>query len=200
MTTIDFLRHGATDAGDALLGRTDPPLGEAARATVARLAIRPEWTAVVASPLRRARETAEIVAAGNGLSVEIDPDWREIDFGDWDGKAGRALSSDTRFQEFYADPDAHPPPGGEAMSEVRARVTQALERCAARGPGPLLVVAHAGTIRVALSGLLGIPLKHLWAIRIACATLIRVDMGNDPVHGLWGEIVEIAQPDRHLHP
>lgn len=192
MTRIDFLRHGETDAPDALLGRTDAPLVPGANACVARQIEGRSWRAIVASPLRRAQATAGIAARGK--AIETDADWREIDFGDWDGRPRRDLAKDARLAAFYASPDANPPPNGETMQAVRARVSSALDRLAAREEDPMLVVAHGGTIRVALAVLLGIPLERLWAIRIACATLIRVEMGADPAHGLWGEIIEIVQP------
>ena len=192
MTAVDFLRHGETDAPEALLGRTDAPLAPSGRDAVARQIQGRAWAAIVASPLARARASAEIAA--DGRMIETDADWREIDFGDWDGRPRREIAGDVRLGAFYADPDANPPPNGEAMRAVRRRVASALERLAARGDGPVLVVAHGGSIRMALSVLLGIPLERLWAIRIACATLIRVELGADPAQGLWGEIVEIVQP------
>ena len=192
MTAVDFLRHGETDAPEALLGRTDAPLAPSGRDAVARQIQGRAWAAIVASPLARARASAEIAA--DGRMIETDADWREIDFGDWDGRPRREIAGDVLLGAFYADPDANPPPNGEAMRAVRRRVASALERLAARGDGPVLVVAHGGSIRMALSVLLGIPLERLWAIRIACATLIRVELGADPAQGLWGEIVEIVQP------
>lgn len=192
MTCVDFLRHGETDAPDALLGRTDAPLAPTAKAYITRQIEGRSWRAIVASPLRRAQATAEIAA--NGQAIEMEPDWREIDFGEWDGQPRRELVKDARLAAFYASPDANPPPNGETMQAVRARVSSALDRLAAREEDPVLVVAHGGTIRMALAVLLGIPLERLWAIRIACATLIRVEMGADPAHGLWGEITEIVQP------
>lgn len=200
MRVVDFLRHGETDARDALLGRTDPSLSAAGRDSIARLVAGRTWSAIVASPLVRASETAKVAAASSGQTVEIDPAWREIDFGDWDGRSRDALAADTRFAAFHASPDLNPPPNGERMDEVRARIAAALERLAARTSGPVLVVAHGGSIRMALSVLLALPLERLWAIRIACATRIRVEMGADPAHGLWGEIVEIAQPAESVRP
>lgn len=191
MTVVDFLRHGETELPEALIGRTDPSLSAAGRASVARQIRGRTWSAIITSPLRRALETARIAASGT--TVEPDADWREIDFGDWDGRLRCDLADDARLTAFFSDPEANPPPGGETMKAVRARVASALERIAAQGGGPVLVVAHGGSIRMALSILLGISLERLWAIRISCATLIRVELGSDPVHGLWGQIVEIAQ-------
>lgn len=194
MTAIDFLRHGETGAVDALHGRTDLPLSETGRAAVRRQVGGQAWAAIVTSPLMRARETAAILAAASGLSPEVDDAWREIDFGEWDGKPRRDLASDPRLAAFYADPDNHSPPGGEPMGDVRARISTALRHLSARQDGPIAVVTHGGAIRMALSILLAIPLAQLWAIRIACATRIRVEMGCHSEHGLWGEIVEIIQP------
>jgi len=194
MIRVDFMRHGDADAGDALLGRSDPPLSDAGRTAATRQLAGLSWLLVVSSPLRRARETAEIATHWSGETVELDPAWREMDFGDWEGAARSALGKE-RLAAFYANPDAAPPPNGEPLAAVRARVTDALERLAARGSDPVLVVAHGGTIRVALSVLIGLPFERLWAIRIACATRIGIMMGSHPGHGLWGEIIEIAQPD-----
>lgn len=191
MTVVDFLRHGETEMPEALIGRTDASLSAAGRASVARQIRGRTWSAIITSPLRRALETARIAASGT--AVETDADWREIDFGDWDGRLRSDLADDARLTAFFSDPEANPPPSGETMKAVRARVASALERVAAQGGGPVLVVAHGGSIRMALSILLGISLERLWAIRISCATLIRVELGSDPVHGLWGQIVEIAQ-------
>jgi alpha-ribazole phosphatase len=194
VTRVDFLRHGATEAGDVLLGRTDAPLSASGRETLARALAGRTWDGIVTSPLKRARETAAIAANGDDGLIAVDDAWREIDFGDWDGRLHASLATDTRLSDFYRDPDANPPPGGETMESVRARLTPALERLDARGQGPVLIVAHGGTIRMAMSLLLAIPFARLWAIRIAPAARISIEMGIAPVHGLWGEIVEIAQP------
>lgn len=194
MIVVDFLRHGATGAEGRLLGRTDAPLSAAGRRDVAAQTAGGAWQTIVTSPLLRARETADIAAAPAAQAIAIDPSWQEIDFGDWDGRVLADLAGDARFAAFHADPDQAPPPNGEQMSAVRARVAGALADLAESAAGPVLIVAHGGTIRMALSVLLAIPLPRLWAIRIGCATRVSVRMGRSPTHGLWGEIVEIAQP------
>lgn len=199
MTRVDFLRHGETEAADALLGRTDAPLAAAGRAVVARQVAGRTWSSIVSSPLARARESAAVAAAATGAAVECDPDWREMDFGEWDGTPRATLAGEAGYAAFYRDPDRNPPPAGEAAAALRARVTSALQRLAARGPGPVLVVAHGGSIRMALAVLLGLPLERLWAVRLGCGARLTVEMGNDPAHGLWGEIVEIVQPAPEPH-
>ena len=200
MTRVDFLRHGETEAGDALLGRTDPTLSAAGREAITRQLASRRWPAIVTSPLVRARETADMAARESGAMIEVDPAWREIDFGDWDGQKHTDIASDERLAAFYANADANPPPNGESMQQVRTRITGALERLAAHTVDPVLVVGHGGSLRVALAVLLGLPFDRLWAIRIAYATRVSVEMGVDPQHGLWGEIIEIAQPPGEAVP
>lgn len=134
-----------------------------------------------------------IAAAGGGTAIETDPAWAEIDLGDWNVRSRSELRSDAAARAFYEDPEANAPPNGEPVAQVRERITRSLEGLAAR-PGAVLVVAHAGVIRIALSILLDLPLARLWSLRINYATRVSIDMGHDPVHGLWGEIVEIVQP------
>lgn len=193
MTVVDFLRHGATEQEGVLLGHTDPRLSEVGRATIAEQCRDRSWAAVIASPLSRAKLSAEIAAAAS-QPIETDPDWTEIFFGDWDGKPLADLGSEQAFTDFYAQPETNPPPNGETMASIRARVTAALQKLAKREETPMLVVAHGGSIRMALSVLFAIPLDRLWAIRIACGTLIRVELGVHPAHGLWGQLLEIHQP------
>lgn len=197
MIAIDFLRHGETTRPGALLGRTDAPLADTGRRSIERQVAGRTWQAVVSSPLRRARESAEAIAATLGLPLEVEPDWAEIDFGDWDGQEIAALRADpataSKLGAVYADPTTLVAPNGETYREVEARVRRALYALAARD-GTVLVMAHGGTIRTALSLALPIPLASLWSLRIDCATRVRVNLGIFEGHGLWGEITEIAQP------
>lgn len=194
MTAIDFLRHGRTVAEGRLLGRTDAPLADAGLAAVTAQIAGRSWDAIVASPLARAQQTAALAAQVSGLAVKSDPAWREIDFGEWDGQALADLANDARFAAFQADPEINAPPGGESLLDVRRRVQVALRDLISTGQNGVLVAAHGGTIRMALSVLLAIPLQRLWAIRLSHATRVSVRIGWTDAHGLWGELIEIVQP------
>ena len=90
MTTILFARHGETDWNRArrYQGHADESLNELGRAQARQLAEELSArtiSAVYSSDLRRASETAEIVAASLGLSVSLDARLREIDVGSWQG-------------------------------------------------------------------------------------------------------------------
>lgn len=144
MTTILLARHGETEWNRTgrYQGWADPPLNETGRAQARLLAEQLRSTpfdAVYSSDLRRARETAEIVAAPHGVPVVVEPGLREIDVGEWSGL--------TRAQVEARFPDDERP-GGETRQHHTARVLAAAERIARAHPGQrILLVSHGGTMR-----------------------------------------------------
>lgn len=149
MTVFALVRHGETDWNRErrIQGSTDIPLNdtgrEQARATGALLASR-RWTALVASPLSRASETARLIGAEVGLGEpELEPRIAERDYGQAEGLTGPEI--DAMF------PDGADVPGREAREAVAERAVAALHDLAARHPGEaVIVVAHGGVIRSVL--------------------------------------------------
>ena len=158
--TIVLARHGETDWNRErrFQGHADTSLNEAGRAQAAELAelLRAErLSALYTSPLRRASETAQIVAARLGLRAsELDP-LREIDVGDWQGLTVDEVR--TRFPEL-AEMAWHTGwPNGETHNELAARVVPALLELGRRHAGErVLGITHAGPIRAALSAATGL--------------------------------------------
>lgn len=153
MTLITLVRHGQTDWNRArrIQGSTDIPLNETGRAdarTAAGLLKELTHHAIYASPLVRAKETAEIIAAELGLEPpRLVPDMREREFGEGEGM----LVAD--YIETYGDWLA-PVPGAETLGEVADRALLALDavaRDARRRSAPVaesvIVVTHGGVIR-----------------------------------------------------
>jgi probable phosphoglycerate mutase len=146
MTTFTFVRHGQTDWNfqKRIQGSTDIPLNETgreqAREAGAALAGR-AWDGIVASPLSRARETAEIIASIVGLGApELVDALVERSYGEVEGLNAAELA------ERFPDPLA-PVPGREKRSDVVRRVLPALESLAVEHPGEsLIVVSHGGVI------------------------------------------------------
>ena len=139
MTTLLLVRHGETDwnAEGRLQGHTDRPLNDYGRRQAQALADRlagEDIDAVYASDLSRARETAEILAAKHGLTVVVDPDLREKNWGNWEG-----LTSDERLHVEFE---------GETSEAHRDRILTAMERIVERHPeGRIVVVTHGGSLR-----------------------------------------------------
>jgi broad specificity phosphatase PhoE len=153
MATILLARHGETDwnRDSRFQGQADPPLNDAGRDQARALAERlagESLEAVYSSPLHRALETAEIVAARLRLPVTILEPLREIDVGSWSGLTRAEVEA--RFPEAYARWLAfeHGWDGGETYDELGARVVPALAELAALHPGGrVLAVTHGGPIR-----------------------------------------------------
>jgi broad specificity phosphatase PhoE len=144
VTTILLARHGETDwnRDGVWQGWADPPLNETGRAQARELAEQLRhvpFDAVYSSDLRRAHETAEIVAAPHGVPVVTDPGLREIDVGSFSGL--------TRAQIEERFPNGERP-DGETREQHAARVLDAVERIARENPGRrILLVTHGGTMR-----------------------------------------------------
>ncbi len=172
-----LVRHGATDENLArpyrLQGqRIDPPLNELGRAQAARAAAvlrnRPIRQAF-ASPLRRAAETAELIAGEHRVAVRKLTELIECDVGRWEGltwEEARRRDPEA-FGRFMADPAAFPYAGGESFQQVHDRVVPALMQLMAEcTAGDLLVVTHNIVCRVFLASLLGLPLRNARALRL----------------------------------
>ena len=163
MTTLILARHGETDWNreNRFRGHADPPLNDLGRRQSEELAATLEGgeiARVYTSPLRRAAETAEIVARRLGLDVESVEGLREIDVGAWSGLTREEVAA--RFPDEYAlwlerAPDGFE--GGETYDELAARVLPALRGLADRHPAEtVLVVTHGGPSRVAQAYAAGI--------------------------------------------
>jgi broad specificity phosphatase PhoE len=149
-------RHGETvdNANGLILGRRDPPLSELGSEQSARLASRAAALGVASiwcSPLLRARQTAAVVADATGVGLTILDDLIESARGSWEGQSVVRLerTEPALFAAFEAGDRDFAFPGGESLLEQVDRTSQALDLVTS-GPGPALVVAHAGTIRCAL--------------------------------------------------
>jgi broad specificity phosphatase PhoE len=159
-TTLVLVRHGETDWNreHRYQGHADTPLNEAGRRQALELAelLGGERLSVVyTSPLRRASETAEMVAARLGLHAHELEALREIDVGDWQGLTVDEVR--TRYPEQLDVAWRSGWPNGETHDELAARVLPALLDLERRHPGErVLGVTHAGPIRAALAAALGL--------------------------------------------
>lgn len=176
-TTVFLVRHGAHDVIDrTLVGRTAGvglgAVGRAQAAALARRLAREPVAAVYASPLERARETAQPVAERLGLAVEIAPELQEIDFGAWTGRSFVDLARDGRWEVWNRERASACPPGGETMAAVQDRVASGLERWRASHPDACVVaVSHADVIRALVCRVLGLSLDRYHAFDIAPASV-----------------------------
>ncbi len=162
MAELYLIRHGQTawNKEERIQGTEDVPLDETGVAQAGGLVGRLRGVrlrAVYASPLRRAMQTAQPLAAAAGLTVQADPRLMERNWGVYQGttRIEAARRHPQVEEELRRTPRAARPPGGESYDDLRLRVDAALREIAASGPGPVAVVCHGGTIAAGLQALLG---------------------------------------------
>jgi phosphoserine phosphatase len=162
VTTILLARHGESDwnRSQRWQGFADRPLTDLGRRQAAELAARlneTELDTIYSSDLRRARETAEIVARSKGLEVHATPDLREVDVGSWSGLT--RAEAEAQFPEGYARwlGGGEGWKDGETYEQMSERVVAAVQRIAAlHDDRRVLVVAHGGSIRAVHAAALGL--------------------------------------------
>ena len=186
-TVTLLLRHGQTplSVDRRFAGLGDIELTETgvrqAKLAGERLAARGGVDVIVASPLRRARQTAEEVAAATGAPVEFDDDLRETDFGEWEGltftEAQRRWPGEVTA--WLADPAAAPP-GGESFAAVAVRVRAARERLmAGHARETVLVVSHVTPIKTLLTEALLAPPAAMYRMHLDVGSLSEIDWYTD---------------------
>jgi len=178
VTTIDLIRHGEPVGGAKFRGYTDDPLSETGWAQM-RAAVRGEnpWQVVVSSPLLRCAEFAAELAASADVPLETEAGFREIGFGEWEGRTSDELiqSAPDCLDLYWRDPALYTPPGGEALAAFAARVTASWNDALARHAGKkILLVAHGGVNRVILCRVLKIPLQNMFRLVVPFAAMSRV--------------------------
>jgi len=165
-TRIDLLRHGQCEGGEIFRGSTDVLLTESGWSDMrGQLDLRSPapWHRIVSSPLHRCQRFAEETAERLKLPLIIEPDLREMHFGDWEGQdIARLRDEDPLLARWGEDPETHSPPNGEPLSSFAERVSRALDRLAREHPGEsLLVVTHGGVIRYLLTRAKGLERNRL---------------------------------------
>ncbi len=180
-----LVRHGET-AGQSSIryhGATDVPLSDEGRMQVEKL--RPlvrdlEISALVHSPLSRAVESASILQSALGRPpaiVESDEDLREVNFGAIEGMTAEEIEA--AMPEWYrawSDGEVDGYPDGDRIDEFRARVARAVLGVVERHPaGDILLVAHKGIVKIAISTLCGVSAAEIrsWDIDLGSLWVLR---------------------------
>jgi probable phosphoglycerate mutase len=179
MSTIDLLRHGEPEGGVRYRGNgVDDPLSERGWSQMwAAVDGFSDWTHVISSPLRRCRDFAEAAADRYGLSLVIDPRFREIGFGAWEGRRHEEVrdADPEAYYAFFRDAVNHPPPGAEPLDHFYHRVrTGLIDLFDTHPEGHILLVCHLGVMRAATALALDMPLGSSYRMHAPYAGRIRL--------------------------
>jgi broad specificity phosphatase PhoE len=196
-----LVRHGESvaNARGLLLGRTDAELTEAGRdqALAARTLVHGPVAEVRSSPLRRALDTAELLALGP--PVTVDERWIEVDYGAFECQPLGDIPSEV-WQRWQVDRDFRPE-GGETLAEVDRRVAVACEELfasdgagARRTDGDVVVVSHVSPIKAAVAWALGTADLY-WRLHLRTASVTRIGWNRDApiLHG-FNEVALAPRP------
>lgn len=179
-TTVDLIRHGQPLGGDRFRGQLDDPLSEIGwRDMHATLGDETPCTAVVSSPLSRCADFAHDRAQRLGLPLELESRFVEVGFGSWEGRPHAEVleTAGDQLRSFWTNPEQCPVPGGEPFGRFRARVLNNWsELLRNHAGGHVLLVGHAGVIRVVLTDLLGIPIERYYRLEVPKARVTRVSI------------------------
>lgn len=191
-----LLRHARIAAPYAgrLIGATDAPLdpaGERQARAVAERVMRFAPQACYCSPLQRCRQTASAVAPE--LPLSIDPDLREIDFGEWENRtfAETVAADPSRVDRWAAFDPEFAFPGGESVAGFLYRVHAAADRLTRFDLRTLLVVTHGGVVRTMLCRLLGIEPRKYVAFDVPYGAMAVVDLFDGK-----GVLAALERPDK----
>ncbi|MHB1053895.1 MAG: histidine phosphatase family protein [Thiobacillus sp.] len=176
--TLDLMRHGEPVGGRKYRGQVDDPLSEKGWAQMhAAVGRARPWTQLVSSPLRRCREFAESLAGRLELPLSLDDRLKEVGFGIWEGKSAAEIEQGEPgiIERFKADPVHARPEGAEPLADFHSRVAAGLDDLLANNTDQhVLLVGHAGVIRMAFAWALHLPLEQAYRVEVATASFTRL--------------------------
>lgn len=185
MTTFLLIRHAANETiGELIVGQAaGVHLNEEGMAQAAGLAerlARVQLAALYSSPMERALETASPLAIRHELEIQKSNALVEINFGEWTGRALRALEGEKQWQQFNSFRSGTRIPGGELMVEVQTRVVVELERIRERyRDDTVAVVSHGDPLKAAIAYYAGVPLDLFLRLEISPASVSVIAVNDD---------------------
>ncbi|MGH9872105.1 MAG: histidine phosphatase family protein [Pyrinomonadaceae bacterium] len=171
-----LLRHGQTAlsrddvfCGSGLDPELTPEGSQMAEAFAAAYQAK-SWSAIYASGLRRAIDTARPLCDALGITLQVRPDLNEIGYGKWEGQSRENVDREYHddYVSWLADPAWHAPTGGELAITIATRSLRVIDEIKCQfEDGNVLIVSHKATIRIILCSLLGIDVGR-FRYRLGC--------------------------------
>lgn len=186
MLRLYFMRHGETvwNTERRYQGMTDIELSEEGLRQAECAAKRfknIKIDKIYASPLKRAMKTAEKIAAEKGLEIISEDDFREIHFGEWEGKTVPELTEKygESYTNFIREPHKYGFPGEGSVENVINRIKPGIDRIIAEEKGNVLIVSHGGIIRLMIMYIMGLDSSWFTKMWINNTGVSIVEIKND---------------------
>ena len=193
-TRVDFLRHGLPDGHGCLRGHTDFVITETGMMQMEQAVLGlDDIETVISSPLQRCSHFAQSFAEKCRQPLSLNPQWMEMNFGDWDGQSHQSLwdKHGSTLAKYWENPWLGNPHGGESLEAFDTRIAEAWQCLLSEQLGKrLLVVTHAGVMKQLLRLLLELPqnANYLHRIELPYAARYRVTVFTDQQGQHWPQI------------
>lgn len=172
---LDLMRHGTTGC-PSYRGRLDDPLNDLGWTQSRAATAGGIWDSIFSSTLQRCAAFAHELARARRIPLHLDARLVEYDVGHWQGRPVADLERDEpdALARYRADPERHPPPGGEDFAGFGRRVTAALDEAHTDPACRVLVLTHGAVIRWEQCRIAGLPFGAMSETGIANAAIHRV--------------------------
>ena len=202
MIKIMLVRHGVTEwnATQRIQGQSDTHLVPDGVHQARLLTIHFPFDtvdAIYSSDLNRAMTTAKIIASRFNLEITPVKEFREINFGSWEGKSFEDIAKEepAEFKKFFLQPDMLIFKGGETFAELQNRAITMLKKIVhdIGDNKNIVIVMHGAIIRTIIAYILEMPLRKIWAIKQlnTAVNILRID---DDAYS-----IELINDTHHLH-
>jgi probable phosphoglycerate mutase len=177
MTIVYLIRHGQNDyvkqgkLAGWLPGVHLNDVGREQAARVAETLKSSKLQAVYSSPLERATETAEPIAAAQGLKADSLAGLGEINIGSWQGLSIRAARRRKLWPTIQHTPSLARFPEGESFLEAQSRIVETLESIRSKHSGAIACVSHADPIKLAVAHYVGMPIDSFQRLEIGPSSI-----------------------------
>ena len=186
MIKLIFIRHPETDWNKQkrYMGSTDIPLnnkGKKQARAISGYFKNENISVIYSSKLKRALETAKLIARPHNLKVKEDKRLNEINFGEWEGLTFEQIQKKypVLAREYLSKPQNIKIPGGESFKEFKNSIKASLGEILAQEDGDVVIVSHGGVNRVIICELLKIPFSHLWQIKQDGGAINKIEIYED---------------------
>ncbi len=173
---LDLLRHGEPKGGRLYRGNQDDALTDKGWQQMLDSTQNKTWDFIATSPLVRCADFAEHLSVTQSTPWQIFNGFEELSFGDWQGRSASEIGQGI-VDQFKADPLNHKPPNAEELIDFQARVLLEFEKILNnKQHQSVLIIAHAGVIRVIKSYLAQLPIEKIFTIEVISGSCERFEI------------------------
>ncbi|KAA0445257.1 MAG: histidine phosphatase family protein [Candidatus Thioglobus sp.] len=174
---LDLLRHGEVCGGRLYRGNLlDDALSAKGFGQMQASTKGKHWDFIATSPMLRCLAFAKYLSQTQKIEMQVFEPLKEIGFGDWQGKSVEEIGYET-VDKFKQNPLENRPKNAEKLSSFQSRVLSALAQITDANPNKsILIISHAGVIRVIKSHLLKLPIEKMFTIQVVQAACERFEL------------------------